>query len=337
MKVLLARGQEIRMGAYRTDDETPETLLTEGDLPVKTCPECSAAFGPDIKFCPDDGAALISQPIRNTCPDCRKDYPLDVQICPADGAQLLNVMPVGEGFDRTWTIDGQDYGVRKLEGVEEDHLNRSMCASCGAWKNWTGDGMNYVCNSCGAHYLYTSDGSFKVLGKINDQGNLVFVPNESSVVKSQKTLEESPFYNLLSEIDESNRKYWIAKFKGFKEEQFNRSWNWPSFFFGPMRYFLKGMSGRGALYLFVFVVVTVMSVTVAGEQGATSTLVNSLTGLALSAFFAAMGSNDYYRFCLKYRDNIPGAKRAKFIGKINAFLLAVVWITIRVMADLGTI
>jgi hypothetical protein len=38
-----------------------------------------------------------------------------------------------------------------------------------------------------------------------------------------------------------------------------------------------------------------------------------------------MGSNDYFRFCLKYKDDIKGAKRAKTLGKINIVLFAAVW------------
>ena len=219
------------MGSYRSGDETPEIPSIEETLPVRTCPTC------------------------------RIDYPLDVQVCPTDGAELPYAMPVGGGFDETLTVGGQEYGVRRMERAGEDLMRRSVCPNCGAWKNWTVEGVNYVCQRCDAHYLYKGEDIYRVLGKIDEQGNLI--PGAEvmdSAAKAHAELEESPLYNLLTEIDASNRDHWIKKFKQFKEGQFNRSWNWPSFFLGTPRYFLKGMSGRGALYLFAGIVLTLSSV-----------------------------------------------------------------------------
>ena len=52
----------------------------------------------------------------------------------------------------------------------------------------------------------------------------------------------------------------------------------------------------------------------------------TITGVGVSVFYASMGSNDYYRFCLKYKDNIKGARRARLIGKVNVVLFAGVWL-----------
>ncbi len=313
------------MESYRSNEKVYERSSLQRDQPVRTCPECSSAFGSNRKFCPGDGAALVSQPIRKSCPQCSRDYSPDVQVCFADGARLLNVMPAGEGYESTRTIDGQEYGVRRLEGVQEDHMRRSMCPSCGSWKNWTDEGINYLCNGCGAHYLYEGDDIFKVKGKIDEKGNLLSVTDAGTFRKDRETLEDSPFYKLLSEIDVNNRDHWVKTFKHFKEGQFNRSWNWPSFFLGTPRYFLKGMSGRGVLYLFAGIALYALVTAVSGRQGLEPYPFQAITGIGVNVFYASMGSNDYFRFCLKHKDDIKGAKRAKTLGKINIVLFAIVW------------
>jgi len=206
-------------------------------------------------------------------------------------------------------------------------MRRSVCPNCGAWKNWTVEGVNYVCQRCDAHYLYKGEDIYRVLGKIDEQGNLI--PGAEvmdSAAKAHAELEESPLYNLLTEIDASNRDHWIKKFKQFKEGQFNRSWNWPSFFLGTPRYFLKGMSGRGALYLFAGIVLYIIIGAIFGRQDMEANPFRTITGVGVSVFYASMGSNDYYRFCLKYKDNIKGARRARLIGKVNVVLFAGVWL-----------
>lgn len=289
------------MGSYRSDNQTPNNPSADGTMPVRTCPTC------------------------------RKEYPLDVQVCPADGAQLPYALPVEGGFDETLIVEGQEYGVKRLEGAVKDHMRRSVCPNCGAWKNWTSEGVHYFCVNCGAHYLYKGDDIFRVLGKIEEQGNLVPEVDADGSEKAQAKLEESPFYNLLTEIDESNKEHWIKKFKHFKEGQFNESWNWPSFFIGPMRYFFKGMSGRGALYLFAGIALYAVIGAIFGPQDLESNPLYRLIGGLVNVVFAAMGSNDYFRFCLKYKDNIKGARRARIIGKINIVLFAVVWLALTIL------
>ncbi|UCG38354.1 MAG: zinc ribbon domain-containing protein [bacterium] len=324
------------MGPDGSEEKAGGMTRPVEDQPVKACPQCGAAYGPEVNFCPEDGTALVVQPLRKTCPQCGRDYPLDVRFCAADGTELLSVMPVGEGFDKTITLGGEEYGVRKLDEPERDHIRRSLCPDCGAWKNWAGEGREYICRSCGSHFLYEGEDAFKVLGKMDEQGKLVADTGGGTATKGQRELEASPFYKLLTEIDLSNRDHWIRKFKGFEEGKFNRSWNWPSFFFGSLRYFLKGMSARGVLYLFGAVVLSLGASALLGSQTVPGNPFNYVISIAINVFYASMGSNDYYRFCLRYKDNIRGAKRARTIGKIN-FILLLPFTVMGVLVQMGVL
>ncbi|MDF1537204.1 MAG: DUF2628 domain-containing protein, partial [bacterium] len=106
----------------------------------------------------------------------------------------------------------------------------------------------------------------------------------------------------------------LSKFGRFEEDRFNLSWNWPSFFFGPLRYFVKGMWKEGIFY-------TLCLGFFAGILSGFMFRDALLWYLLGGTVFGTLGSHDYYRFCLKYRDDIPGAGKARAIGMISFWLI----------------
>ena len=146
--------------------------------------------------------------------------------------------------------------------------------------------------------------------------------------------DASPFYGLLKAIDPSNMEVWERKFETFKPDRFNWSWNWPSFFFGFYRYFLKGISIRVLVYVLAAVIYffTVNFLVAGLEMGRA---VEVVARLLVNVFFGIRGSHDYYRFCLKHKDDLFRARRAKKIGMINFVLLCIIPIVAVLIASFG--
>jgi hypothetical protein len=138
----------------------------------------------------------------------------------------------------------------------------------------------------------------------------------AEVIEDGPEILDSPYYELLTTIDAANSRYWIRKFNSFSEERFNSSWNWPSFFFGPLRYFMKGICFRTVIYILVIYGFFFLSELIMGTKIVESRIITFSMSLAVYAFFGIAGSNDYYRFCLKHKDNIARAKKAKKIGLV---------------------
>ena len=132
--------------------------------------------------------------------------------------------------------------------------------------------------------------------------------------KTPSKKEVSPFHDLLTEIDKKNRAHWIKTFNGFVEGKYNLAWNWPSFIFGPFRYFVKGMWAKGIGYGLFAAFFQAFLVSAIGGG------VFFMAWLATTAFFALMGSNDYYKFCLCYKEDLKGAKRETALGVALLFL-----------------
>jgi hypothetical protein len=212
--------------------------------------------------------------------------------------------------ERVLVMDGAKYGVSGLHGEESDRIIRGICPDCGDWNNWTSEGLLNTCNGCRFVYYYAQDGFQKVLGPVGASGTLIPGQEYGPVVPKEKT----PMEELLLAVTPDNKAHWIQKFSKFEEGKFNPSWNWPSFFLGPLRYFVKGLWQRGLAYGLGAGLVTVSMARVFSEGVL-------LWHLAGSIFFGVMGSNDYYRFCLKYQGNIPGARKARLIGMICFWLL----------------
>lgn len=203
-------------------------------------------------------------------------------------------------------------------------------------------GSNRVCPTCGNRYdavfsYCSNDGTALISADLADQpdhGTLAFKeerlsphrhpekrglqvtgtqetlvridPLKSGITASQK--EPSPFRDLLGHIDKKNSARWMKVFKTFEEEKYNLFWNWPSFFFGPIRYWLKGMWAKGLTYLLIILLFQKILISVFGGG------IFFLTCLGAAVFFALMGANDYYLFCLKYREDIVGARNQKAWG-----------------------
>jgi len=234
-----------------------------------------------------------------------------------DEHNVSDVILGSKEYESTLTIDGQVWAAVGLDTGEQDQFRGSTCPQCGAWENWAGEGLHYICKECGAQYFGEKDNVSRLIGKVDSQGNLDTDSRavSGSQMDALKGLD-SPFYELLTAVDPGNREDWLIKFKRFKEGRFNLAWNWPSYFFGPWRYFLKGMSLKAVLYIVPFAFAAGLINTTAGGRS----IVNMCLGFAASVFYGVMGSNDYYKFCRKYRSNIAGAKKTKKMGKINLFL-----------------
>lgn len=134
---------------------------------------------------------------------------------------------------------------------------------------------------------------------------------------------DSPFYELITAIDSNYSRYWLEKFSTFDEHRFNWSWNWPSFFFGPYRYFFKGIRLRTIFYILAIFVLFYLFELIFGTNIEDGRFLSGLLNLAVVIFFGMRGSHDYYLFCLKYQNDIPGAKAAKKTGIVFLVLLLI--------------
>lgn len=108
----------------------------------------------------------------------------------------------------------------------------------------------------------------------------------------------------LEKLDKDNAKHWSAKFSGFKERGFNRSWNWPSFFFGPLWYISKGMWARGLIHMGLFATALLMvpplvtsfdSISSIGPIG-TGALARRFLSLAFRIYWGRVSSHDYFHY-----------------------------------------
>lgn len=281
----------------------PENLL-------KSCPTCGSVFPPDRFFCSNDGSSLVGPTDPKICPRCHRGFERTKRYCSHDGARLVDYLPGVTPAEATLDIGGVSYGVRRLENEEKESFSRSLCPHCGDWKNWKSTEIEYVCNGCGSAYCYGSDGVLEILGLIGPDGVLIPRKVGGGMIRMEKT----PMEELLQAMSPSKRTHWMNRFSLFEEGKFNLSWNWPSFFFGPLRYFSKGIWIHGILY-------TAGAGFVLGVM-AEFWFEHFLLWYVLNGtFFGIMGSNDYYKFCLKYRDDIPGARKAKNIGTLCFWLL----------------
>lgn len=224
---------------------------------------------------------------------------------------------VSRTYDEVLTIAEETYGGRLLDPDERDRIQRSLCPACGAWKNWDQDNENYLCNSCGALFVWGKERVYRVLGKLDSSGRPVDWPDVPEERAPGSTEPEQRFNSLLKEIDPANSDHWLRKFSNFREGRFNNAWNWPSFFFGPYRYFLKGMYVRAILYMVPVAVVYQLMAIELGEGNPLGNLLN----LGWGVFFAVRGSHDYFLFCVKYENDLKGAKKSKKLGIANFILL----------------
>ena len=124
------------------------------------------------------------------------------------------------------------------------------------------------------------------------------------------TIDEKKSFNYvlidkgLRELDKSNYKHWSEKFSGFKMKGFNRSWNWPSFFLGPIWYISKGMWPRGLIHAGLFATAFLMvpplvtsfePISSIGPIG-TGAVARRLLSLAFRIYWGTVSSNDYFHY-----------------------------------------
>jgi hypothetical protein len=108
----------------------------------------------------------------------------------------------------------------------------------------------------------------------------------------------------LRKVDRPNAGHWSEKFSGFKEKGFNRSWNWPSFFLGPIWYIKKGMWARGLIFMGLFATAFLMvpplvtsfeSISSIGPIG-TGAVVRRLLSLSFHIYWGKVSSHDYFQY-----------------------------------------
>jgi hypothetical protein len=245
------------------------------------------------------------------CPVCRKRYEAAAWYCSKDGSMLIGVTLAGEPDYRTAVVEGEKLATSALDEGEAESFSRSLCPDCRSWQNWTVKGNYYMCNSCSAGFIYGEEESLRALGTVDNLGS--FHPVGTRTVPPEEAI--SPFHDLLTLINKGGRHYWKKRFKTFEEGRFNFSWNWPSFFFGSLRYCQKGMWLKGILYRLGAGAIQAILIWTVGWS------VLFMSWLGTAVFFGVMGANDYHLFCLKHRENLIGAKKQATIGMIIFWIM----------------
>lgn len=320
------------------------------------CPECSNPGKEGYVFCPEDGSRFIELDDTLLKPGTRVNIHRvgsGIIIASSDDDHLdpdvlcyaINLDQELSGEFRNWfrkrtgvdtltdwsLIDGQSlpsehppekryfashYEVVTIAGDEEqDHLGL-------LYQDKSSAGTNRVCHMCGKRYdaavSYCSEDGTALAGTD---------PAETEGILPE--VELLPFRDILIHIDKKNRVHWMKRFSTFEEGKFNLAWNWPSFFFGPLRYCWKGMWGKGIIYRLIALFIQAFLVSVFDAS------IFLLTWLGTAGFFALMGANDYFLFCLKYREDLDGAKKQMTIGIviicISPALLPVIMKVLRIL------
>ena len=279
---------------------------------LKICPSCGESSAFDKSFCHRDGTWLVNSSDRKICPRCRNSYYNSHAYCRSDGAGLVCFVPPAAEVESVLKDRGIRYGVRELDEEENDRFRRSVCPGCGSWNYWAVDEAIYLCKGCRSAYYCREEGNCEILGRVNWTGELVSDAGTGVLTGDEKT----PMEKFLLAITPGSWVVWSRQFRHFRDGRFNFALNWPSFFFGPFRYFVKGLWTKGVLYALGTGLIMALLTWLMPKGFFWWYLISAI-------FFGVMGSNDYYRFCLKYIDDIPGAIRAKQIGAVCFVVLSV--------------
>jgi len=292
------------------------------------CPECSNPGNDGYLFCPDDGSRLMELDDTLLEPGSRVDVHRvgkgtivaasgDDYLDPAVLCYAIDLDRELNGETRHWflkrtgvdtlkdwsLIEGQPlpsgilpqkrYFAAHCEVVPiTEYEPHRTCPACG--KGF--DATTSYCSVDGTRLTATT-----VAGRLEKVAPV-------RIGKTPPKKEVPPFQDLLTEIDKKNKAHWIKKFSGFVEGKYNFGWNWPSFFFGPLRYCLKGMWLKGILYRLGAGIIQVFLISTFGWE------VFFQSWLATAIFFGMMGANDYYLFCSRYREDLKVAKKQKATG-----------------------
>jgi len=205
----------------------------------------------------------------------------------------------------------------EINGKSLDLLNRSICPKCDAYNNWEVLGDIYTCLSCNGKYTYADGKSFILNGDI--------INNEAKEYN-----ESQPYYKILTEIDRENRGYWLDIFSKFEETEKYRKWNWPSFFFGTLRYFWKGLWKKGLIIIGIYYIamLSFVSINILFKHNIENPQVhffyfNFLMELAIRIYLGYFGSEDYFKFVKSLEEDVVRAKKERKIGRILFFVMLI--------------
>jgi hypothetical protein len=309
------------------------------------CPECGNPAKEGYVFCPEDSCRLIELDNTLLKPGTKvnthrvgsgtiiassDDNYLDPDVlCYAIlldqelNGEFRNWFRKRTGVDTLtdWSlVDGQSlpseyppekryfashYEVVPITGSEERSQSKLL------YQDKSSAGTKKVCPICGKSYetsiSYCSDDGSLLRGTTPAEAPNQVIPS-LDIEKIVPEDELLPFRDLLDHIDKKNRSHWMKAFSTFKEGKYNIAWNWPSFFFGPWRYCWKGMWLKGITYRMLALLIQAFLVSVFGSG------IHFFAWLGTAGFFALRGSNDYYLFCIKYRENLDAAKKQTNIG-----------------------
>lgn len=205
----------------------------------------------------------------------------------------------------------------EMNGKYLDLFTRSLCPKCDAYNNWEVHEDEYICLSCNGKYRYTDGKLFNLSGDaINN--------------KEREYIESHPYYKILSEIDIQNRGYWFDVFSKFDETEKYRKWNWPSFFFGTLRYFWKGLWKKGLIIIGIYyiAILSFVSINVLFKQNIENQQIhffyfNILIELAIKIYLGYFGSEDYFKFVKNLGEDVVRAKKERKIGRILFFVMLI--------------
>jgi len=292
----------------------------------KICPQCNQEASAEHQVCPFDGVTLLDQSIDHYCSTCGKYYSNEMQSCPVHGVELTPITLPPEG------LEGESDGeVEVLDEKAVDDFLRELCPKCGAWRNWEKLGFEYTCQSCMVSFRY-------------QDGQLTVFKSKTTFQIESERLETLPSAPVLSAIDKDNKRHWLRKFEKFDSSPGYRNWNWPSFFFGPYRYFWKGMWKKGLLIYGVLVCIEIALMFLAptmpsysanplssgGDQGPLAVVV----GLLIKVYLGNVGSRDYHKFVNSFDGEVSKAKSALTIGRVLFILTVALDILGRVLGGL---
>ncbi|MFA4985350.1 MAG: zinc ribbon domain-containing protein [Candidatus Brocadiia bacterium] len=108
------------------------------------CPKCGNSYGPDLKFCPNDGTPLEAPPPQpRRCATCGTEFPEGISFCPLDGGivgdgtsspQVDDVNPPRD-FDEVCK-NGYNFGIGETIGEAASLLHKQYTLYLGALIVW---------------------------------------------------------------------------------------------------------------------------------------------------------------------------------------------------------
>jgi hypothetical protein len=265
----------------------------------KVCPKCDFEAAIDKNYCPNDGTKLVYKTVENACIKCGKQYEKSNKYCPIHGIELQNITPSNK---------------KLMNGNSLDLFRRSVCPNCDAWNNWEKHGNEYLCKSCNSKYEYIEDGLFSI-------------KNAAKTTTFPEKTDSNPYVEILNKIDSKNKEHWIKIFD-LLENKKNISrydlWNWPSFIFGPWRYYWKGLWRKALLIEASAYVIGIAIGFIFYKYFDRIEPLLVFGNFLIKIYFGVSGSKDYYQFIKTYNNDIEKSKKEIRIGRIILIVSIVV-------------